>query len=689
MTSVEYGLQPDGEAPINPYSLMESVNVASDSANTAWIIFLGLMAYITIAAAGVSHRDLLVNSPLALPVLQVSIDMTRFFMFAPFVLVLLHLGVLVQHVLLARKVVEFDDAVQLLEASDRRTHPLRLELHSYFFPQALAGPKRSRIMGLVLHGMSWLTLVILPVVLLLYIQVVFLPYHSTAITWGHRIALTIDIVVLVSMGVFLTRIETSFFRAFSRIGRQHPLTIMLTSMVLALVGYFSFFVATVPGEALDRLNRDLSAATVNGTGRDAAFGFHLPMIGATLDGTLFGMFHRNLVVTDLPLVSEKDAQPGEPTLNLRNRDLRYANLARAKLFQADLTGADLGGAILIGADLRNARLTCSNLNALVFERNRPAAGCTNGRDANFTKAKLMGAFMEGVDLQGAKLEEADLEGAVLRFARLTDANFAYSRLDRADVSGGVAMQHANFLLASLQGANLTDGKMQAANLSSASMQGALLARARLQGANLGSTELGAADLSQVKLQLAVLSGAKLGGADLRGAEIWMTTPPAAEDLVLADTTRIDIKAPEKLDLESLTQEIDGLSADVQAQVMEVLGPMLKGKEDSQQWGRSAEFARWQGMLAGGAASQADTYKGQITDYLSKLMCRVHWSNGAIAAGVARRVTLARDEFSFKGDIAKLYGKLKSDECSAAKSLADKESSLLKELSIAADPDVGK
>ena len=120
MTSVDDSLQLDGEAPINPYSLLESVNGSSDSANTAWIIFLGLMAYITIAVAGVSHRDLLVNSPLALPVLQVSIDMTRFFMFAPFVLVLLHLGVLVQHVMLARKVVEFDDAVQLLEASE---HP--------------------------------------------------------------------------------------------------------------------------------------------------------------------------------------------------------------------------------------------------------------------------------------------------------------------------------------------------------------------------------------------------------------------------------------------------------------------------------------------------------------------------------------------------------------------------------------
>ncbi len=41
--------------------------------------------------------------------------------------------------------------------------------------------------------MSWLTLVVLPVVLLLYIQVVFLPYHDVRITWTHRIALLADI----------------------------------------------------------------------------------------------------------------------------------------------------------------------------------------------------------------------------------------------------------------------------------------------------------------------------------------------------------------------------------------------------------------------------------------------------------------------------------------------------------------
>ena len=46
---------------------------------------------------------------------------------------------LAQLVLLARKTLEFDQAVQNLEATDRRTHPLRLELHNFFFVQASPG----------------------------------------------------------------------------------------------------------------------------------------------------------------------------------------------------------------------------------------------------------------------------------------------------------------------------------------------------------------------------------------------------------------------------------------------------------------------------------------------------------------------------------------------------------------------
>src|SRR5690606_495907 len=145
----------------------------------------------------------------SLPILQVDIQLTQFFRFAPILLVLFHLGLISQLVLLARKALEFDAAVRELEVSKRRNHPLRLELNNFFFVQAIAGPHRSGVMGRCRPAASWRPLVGLPVALLLYIQVPCLPYHDVAIPWTHRIALGLDILVLVLIGIFLTRAETS------------------------------------------------------------------------------------------------------------------------------------------------------------------------------------------------------------------------------------------------------------------------------------------------------------------------------------------------------------------------------------------------------------------------------------------------------------------------------------------------
>jgi len=193
----------DTETPVNPYSLLEAVNRSSGGANAAWLIYLALMSYLLITIAGIGHKDLLLNSDITLPILQVKIELTRFFLFAPILLVLIHVGLVSQLVLLARKTLEFAAAIRMLETSEQRTHPLRLELDNFFFVQAIAGPERSRIVSFILKAMGWLTLVVMPVLLLLYIQLVFLPYHDVAVTWVQRIVLLADVGLLVFVGVFM------------------------------------------------------------------------------------------------------------------------------------------------------------------------------------------------------------------------------------------------------------------------------------------------------------------------------------------------------------------------------------------------------------------------------------------------------------------------------------------------------
>jgi len=92
----------DSETPLNPYSLLEAVNRAARSASFAWLTLLALTAYLALVLAGIGHRDLLLEVDVTLPILQAKVGLTRFFVWAPILFVLLHLAVIGQMALVAR-----------------------------------------------------------------------------------------------------------------------------------------------------------------------------------------------------------------------------------------------------------------------------------------------------------------------------------------------------------------------------------------------------------------------------------------------------------------------------------------------------------------------------------------------------------------------------------------------------------
>ena len=665
---------PEGETPVNPYSLLEAVNDSSDEAHVGWVLFLAMMVYLMVAVAGVTHRDLLLETPVELPILQVRIQLAQFFEFAPIVLVLLHMGVVAQLVLLARKVLEFDQAIRLLETTDRRTHPLRLELHNFFFVQAVAGPHRSRVLGTFLHALSWLTLVILPVVLILFIQVSFLPYHDVHITWVHRIALVADVVMLVAIGIFLSRAETSFFAAFFRASSSNPVTVILTTIVLAMVTLFSFFSATVPDELLDRVtHKVLRRNGAVGT----AEGFVIPFLRGRNDGSLLGIFRRNLVVTDTDLVVDKDVTPGEPSLKLRGRDLRYARLDRSDLHQADFTSAKLDYARLTGADLRGITLQCPDLGTTRLQGGAAVNPlCPSARGADFTKARLDEARLAGTDLSGAVFVNASMVAADLTDARLVGADFANARLDRADLSGGIDAQGASFLVASLAGADLNGARLQGADFTYAQMQGAVLTQTRLEGAKLRNVDLEGGSLAEANLQGANLAGARVDGADLHGAWIWGTEPPTSDATGVTDVSEPTLKPMDASELTALKADIEVIGEPrLRSYIADALEPLADTGERGK-WASSPAGARWQAMAAAAVAA-APGYRAKLTEYLAKLACKPRWSAGHVATGIARRAIAPQ----FRGDLVALHDKLKADDCPASKTIAPRA---MKDLATAAD-----
>ena len=134
--------------------------------------------------------------------------------------------------------------------SDRRAvirGLLQRQLPSNIFVQFLAGHSdiREGPFGWLLRGIAWSTLVLAPVLLLMLMQIQFLPFHSTFITWSHRLALLADLALI----WWLWRKILSGREIDGALRKWiHP-TWLVAGVVLSLaVVLFSWAVATFPLE---------------------------------------------------------------------------------------------------------------------------------------------------------------------------------------------------------------------------------------------------------------------------------------------------------------------------------------------------------------------------------------------------------------------------------------------------------
>ena len=124
--------------------------------------------YFAIAAGAVTHRDLLLESPVKLPFLNVELPLKAFFILGPLVFLVVHAYVLLHFLLLAGKVGAFHAELQKQVPEDEKRAQLRRQLPSNIFVQFLAGPRevRNGIVGFLLKSVAWISLVAGPIALL-------------------------------------------------------------------------------------------------------------------------------------------------------------------------------------------------------------------------------------------------------------------------------------------------------------------------------------------------------------------------------------------------------------------------------------------------------------------------------------------------------------------------------------------
>jgi len=495
-------------------ALLAAVNACATTARYGSIALSALVGFFFVSIASLTHKDLLLNTPVMLPFLQVQIPLLRFFVFAPIFLLVVHSLILVQHVILRGTIKALN---QSLTDEARRDDPLRLEASSYFFVQVYAGPKRPAIITGFLFAACWLTLVLLPVLALLDFQVAFLPRHDWVVTWAHRSYLTLDLLLLFMMGTMILFPDEKLMSApLHRLFYNPLLSLGVHSTILCAL-FFSFFVATLPDGAMEKFigrrapQWDLRDLRGRGSGeqfaQSAAFlttvretpVFWLTALlfegkPSVISGKTTSWFARNLIVMNTDLVADEDTKErtGEVSLQLRGRDLRYARLDGSDLHRADLTGANLAHASLVRANISKAQLY---------------------------KADMHNSNLNWADLHGTKLGEANLHDATLREANLEEADLSRSDMSKAMLSW-----------AKMKGAKLNRADMRGAIVSWADMEGARLVWADLDDANLYGVKLRDSKRANWQLKRTVLTDADFGpvGATAAGTSRSQSQPKKHE-----------------------------------------------------------------------------------------------------------------------------------------------------------------
>jgi len=508
---------------------LETIKKAAEDAATVglgfWLSYLFSMFYIAVSTAQVKHPDLLLENPVKLPFLNLDLDLIAFFILAPPLFVIVHVFTLTKLVLLSEKARRLHQALRKSVAQSEKREKLRALLPSNIFLQFLAGPRALRRggFGLLLRAIAWLTMALGPILLLLLIQLQFLPYHSGPITAWHRVAVLVDLLLMWWLwrkvlegggdAAALASLQKQAAKGGKPGGRSLKTALLrrierrkrfwlwggFASSTAALI--LSFGLATFPTEIQQWPGKALTWLGVTEKWRVS--------LEELTGGWTYDRVHlEEFNIYEARKYEDKTKLGGrEYTVRLKGRHLEYARFDGARLGTADfrevaLQDARLDWAQLQGASLLEAQLQGANLAYAQLQGANLAGAQLQG--ANLFYAQLQGASLSDAQLQGASLDRAQLHGASLDRAKLQGASLSEAQLQGADLT-----------YAQLQGAILLEAQLQGASLDSAQLQGSFLVATRLQGASLDNAQLQGASIEYLSLEASSLAGAFLWRSDIR------------------------------------------------------------------------------------------------------------------------------------------------------------------------------
>ena len=558
----------------NVQRLRENADDAARLARKVYITFLLIGTYIAVTIGSTTDLQLLKVSPVKLPILDVGLPIVGFYALVPWLLVLLHFNLLLLLYLLSRKLHLVDGAILALEP-EREREEQRALLFPFPFSQMLIGRQKSWLVSLALNLVTWVTLIILPISLLIWAQVRFLPYHDLPVTWSQRATVILDLalvwafwpMIVAPSGTWSTWLKNIFvgiWRAIktsytsltkelpSLLRRAKALPGMLGQAKTALPGLLGQAKTALPGllgrakrfkwrrwrgnfptvvidwlnlyhtvvisplRAIQRLQRALALVVIT-----AVFGCFSLFI-ATVPGEpieTWAAEHSSFFADDG--AAAKQSSSADDSADPLSRALTTALFdAPGAPFHRNLRLAE---AVLVAGE--PSAQTIQDLRAGDEAKREKALRKVAGlnfakrdlRFADLRNALLPKANLRGVNLDGADLRRADLAATDFRPFDVTDGGTCVR--NEPPESLNELEQETAGIRPTRKNGEFCLTSLERARLDRAFLIDARLPLARLQAADLRFARFQGADLRFAKLQGADLRGARLQGADLRSAQL--------------------------------------------------------------------------------------------------------------------------------------------------------------------------
>lgn len=473
--------------------LRESANDSARNFRTVYISYLVIALYIFSIVIFREKELLFRNGSLQIAIVNFSVPIRSFFIVSPMILLALHFNLLIQAVFLSRKVHQYASAIRTIHSLQLRpsSNDEKMEMRDLLFPAPLAhmiaGGDSDSIGKNLLLAVVLFSIMFLPPIILISIEVRFLAYQSKYITIWQSILVAIDVGLLWWLWPRITAPDEKWIQWFQNQWRRWLQNLQHTKIrkviIIAVIIWGSSCI-------------------------------------------LLYIFEEERVMTERVLVQEKPSpeilsayldtcgekrcdeaaiDPGTPVWCKYARPL--------DLEERVFRDAYLSGVILCAVDFENAILN----------------------DADLSEAKLHGANFIDAELHGANLDEAELHGANLLGAELHGADLYDAKFRGADLRDA-ELYGAYLFKADLHGADLRKSDLYGANLQEVDLRGADLREAKFYRTNLKNADLRGADLREAKFYGTKLTGVNLAHADLRKIDF---SEPNFSELYMQMTKSID------------------------------------------------------------------------------------------------------------------------------------------------------